>query len=149
MGLRTVHRHCRDNDDQSREGSARLAVANQENRRCAVLGSIVVVRDFDPALQRKTCIVRKLGIVAHEATPGGSLVGRQQATIKRGRVSAKLRGFDYLNVPRRQRTTSVSYGPDTSAPLLNLRSTNGDILLVSSGHALASREQREPSRPPD
>ena len=61
----------------------------------------------------------------------------------------RLRGFDYLNVPRRQRTTSVSYGPDTSAPLLNLRSTNGDILLVSSGQALASREQREPSRPPD
>ena len=72
---------------------------------------------------------------------------RLDANTSFGRL--RLRGFDYLNVPRRQRTTSVSYGPDSSAPLLNLRSTNGDILLVASGQALASREEREPSQPPD
>jgi len=72
---------------------------------------------------------------------------RLDANTSFGRL--RLRGFDYLNVPRRQRTTSVSYGPDTSAPLLSLRSTNGDILLLSSGQPIASREEREPDQPPE
>lgn len=95
--------------------------------------------------------------LALDHTPGGDLRatsehGAVRLTIpenSRFRLDAstafgrlKLRGFDDLNLPRRQRTTTITYAPDPAAPLLTLRSTNGDIFISSSGVALASREQR-------
>src|ERR1700730_19461542 len=41
----------------------------------AVLGSIVIVPDFDPALKRKACVLREVRIAAHEVgnrTPPGT-----------------------------------------------------------------------------
>ncbi len=65
---------------------------------------------------------------------------RLDASTSFGRV--RLRGFDDLNLPRQQRTTSLSYGSDPATPLLNLRSTNGDIIISASGTAVARGQGR-------
>ncbi|MEP7271917.1 MAG: DUF4097 family beta strand repeat-containing protein [Acidobacteriota bacterium] len=54
----------------------------------------------------------------------------------------KLRGFEQLNLPRGPRNTSISYSADGDAPLVDLRSTNGDIVISSSASGLASRDRR-------
>lgn len=65
---------------------------------------------------------------------------RLDASTGFGRL--RVRGFDYLDLPRRQRATSISYGNDPQAPLLTLRSTNGDINVSPSGTTLANRVGR-------
>jgi uncharacterized membrane protein HdeD (DUF308 family) len=64
---------------------------------------------------------------------------RLDAATSFGRL--KLRGFAYLDLPRKQRTTSVSYGRDPEAPLVTLRSTNGDISIAPAGPS-GARERR-------
>jgi DUF4097 and DUF4098 domain-containing protein YvlB/uncharacterized membrane protein HdeD (DUF308 family) len=65
---------------------------------------------------------------------------RLDAATTFGRL--KLRGFTYLNVLRKQRLSSVTYGRDPEAPLLTLRTTNGDISITPAASSIASRDGR-------
>lgn len=53
----------------------------------------------------------------------------------------RVRGFDRFGLPRRTKATSISFRPETPAPAIVLRSTNGDITIKGTGRAVASRSR--------
>ncbi|MCI0336298.1 MAG: DUF4097 domain-containing protein [Acidobacteria bacterium] len=63
---------------------------------------------------------------------------RIDAVSKHGRV--RVRGFDQLILPRKERSVASGYHISESAHLVSLRSNEGEIRVQSSGQALASRE---------
>jgi DUF4097 and DUF4098 domain-containing protein YvlB len=63
---------------------------------------------------------------------------RIDAASNYGRV--RVRGFEQINLPRSERSAVTGYNVSDSAPLISLRSNNGNIQIRSSGLALASRE---------
>ncbi len=65
---------------------------------------------------------------------------RLDATSSYGRV--RIRGFEQITLSRNDRSTATGYNLTETAPLLSLRSGNGDIQLRSSGLALASRDEQ-------
>jgi DUF4097 and DUF4098 domain-containing protein YvlB len=56
----------------------------------------------------------------------------------------RVRGFSQLGLPHGSRSTSLNFRPQAEAPVLNLRSTNGDITLTSSKPT--TRAARQPER---
>ncbi len=63
---------------------------------------------------------------------------RIDAVSNFGRV--RVRGFDQINTSRKERSAVMGYNISDSAPLVSLRTENGDIQLQSSGLALARSE---------
>jgi DUF4097 and DUF4098 domain-containing protein YvlB len=56
----------------------------------------------------------------------------------------RVRGFTQLGLPHESRATSLNFRPEADAPVLNLRSTNGNITLTSSRPT--TRAARQPER---
>jgi DUF4097 and DUF4098 domain-containing protein YvlB len=90
----------------------------------------------------------------------GKLAGNLKATSERGRIRLSLpedsefkldagtqggrirvRGFDGLSVPNRQRQVALEHNASPDSPAVVLRSSSGNIELQSSGLALASRDE--------
>jgi hypothetical protein len=64
---------------------------------------------------------------------------RLDAASNYGRV--QVRGFEQITLPHSERSAVTGYNVSDSAPLISLRSNNGNIRVQSSGLALASREE--------
>jgi hypothetical protein len=63
---------------------------------------------------------------------------RLDAASNYGRV--QVRGFEQITLPHSERSAVTGYNVSDSAPLITLRSNNGNIRIQSSGLVLASRE---------
>ena len=94
-------------------------------------GAIELVLNSVPAFD----IIAETGRGGAKLSLPAESIFRLEALTQSGRI--RIRGFDHLGLGEEWRETRVNFEPGSPAPLIHLKSSKGDVLISSSGNAVA------------